>query len=97
MTDKELAEIRARCEAATKGPWVECRNGGGDDFLYSIDSEPTGLPIVKADCGVYPPEKEDADFIAHAREDIPKLLAEVERLRKQVAELDAECDDLAMR
>lgn len=30
----------------------------------------------------------DAEFIAHAREDIPKLLAEVERLRKELADIE---------
>jgi hypothetical protein len=28
----------------------------------------------------------DAEFIAHAREDVPALLAEVERLRRPTAE-----------
>jgi hypothetical protein len=30
----------------------------------------------------------DAAFIAHAREDIPALLAEVERLRRELADRD---------
>jgi hypothetical protein len=32
---------------------------------------------------------EDADFIAHAREDIPALLAETERLNKRLAKAEA--------
>ena len=31
----------------------------------------------------------DAEFIAHAREDVPALIAEVRRLRERIAELEA--------
>jgi hypothetical protein len=34
-------------------------------------------------------EHPDAEFIAHAREDVPALIAEVERLRRALAILDA--------
>lgn len=34
------------------------------------------------------PESSDANFIAHARQDIPDLLAEVRRLRERVKELE---------
>lgn len=35
----------------------------------------------------------DAEFVAHAREDVPVLLAEIRRLRAQVVELESwECD-----
>lgn len=73
MTQQRLAEIEARCEAATPGPWKPKR-----DFL-------------SWDC--------NAAFIAHARQDIPALLAEVERLgadrdawkrRAEAAEKDIE-------
>lgn len=75
MTDQQrIAEITARCEAATPGPWtventnlcraviggtVELLNWAGDKPFYS---------------------KDDFAFIAHAREDIPFLLAEIYRL-----------------
>lgn len=84
MTPAELAAIRERAEAATPGPWTERRNDDEDnDFLYSIDGA-DGQPIVKADCGVYPPDKEDATFIAAARSDVPALLDEVERLERDL-------------
>jgi hypothetical protein len=37
----------------------------------------------------------DADFIAHAREDIPALIAEIESLQAQLADLQAKYDKLA--
>lgn len=93
MTDEELAAIRARAEAATAGPWEWL----GDSDLHAVtvyeyepDEEarhdPTHLEyatekIIITDSGCYPPEGADAEFIAHAREDIPRLLAEIARLR----------------
>ena len=67
MTLARLAEIRARCEKATKGPWHR-----GPFYLTDIESR-TGRV---AECQLMTPQgAEDADFIAHAREDIPALLA----------------------
>jgi len=76
MTDR-LAEIRARLEAATPGPWkwevviaeqsVTEHTLKGPDVLcrYWYDRPPSG----------------DGELIAHAPEDIAWLLGEVERLR----------------
>lgn len=44
----------------------------------------------KPDGEFYELDHPDADFIAHARTDIPKLLDEVERLRKQLKRI-ADC------
>ena len=75
MTDR-LDEIRARAEAATPGPWREL------DAAYGMIVHDTGPDsaqiIVLADSRFGGP---DSTFIAHAREDIPYLLAEIERLR----------------
>jgi hypothetical protein len=43
-----------------------------DEFGYFVDDEHSGLPTYKAG---------QAAFIAHARSDVPALLAEVRRLR----------------
>lgn len=77
MNDR-IEEIKARCEVTTPGRWK-----WEADIL--LTSDPTHLvlkPYYDDDdytitiC-VMP---EDAEFIAHAREDIPFLLAEIERL-----------------
>ena len=90
-----LAEIKARCEAATPGPWVdrlrdfECLDG------YGLESHPTVETNGKTVCVLCEREfdddndEADAVFIAHARQDIPDLLAEVERLRKRAERLRA--------
>jgi hypothetical protein len=68
MTD--LAEIRARCEAATGGPWEV----GHKCEIYTRHYQVGPIGDFW--------EPADARFTAHAREDIPALLAEVERLRE---------------
>ncbi len=89
LTDKELAEIRARCEAATGGPWryvLEARDHmSGDSFIMTgpLGDRHGDLYITK---GNESGSSADYDFIANARQDVPRLLDEVERLRTMVAE-----------
>src|SRR5690625_1706277 len=81
LTVEELAEIKERAEKASEGPWdvdvpvdycANCENG------YEIVQSELFLAPIVAELNV----ADDAEFIAHAREDIPKLLAEIERLRE---------------
>lgn len=66
----DLEPIKARCEAATPGPWF-C--DGDMDSVWS-DAHPHGHVVTD-------PEGQDGPFIAHARTDVPALVAEVELLR----------------
>ncbi|PAD91668.1 hypothetical protein [Shouchella clausii] len=66
-TDEQLAAIRERCDKATEGPWKE----------YGCYVAQDGLIVAEAHLS----EAEDVEFIAHAREDIPMLLAEIEHLK----------------
>ena len=91
LTSEELQAIRARAERASKGRWNvnvsvdycdNCKNG-----YEIVQSELFLAPIVA--------ELNDADnavFIAHAREDVPKLVAEVERLREAIIEAIADIE-----
>ena len=85
MTDAELTAIQKRAEAATPGPWIAHPWEDDPECCAGIEAA-SGTEIVKTDCGIYPPEMPDAEFIAHAREDIPALVAEVRRLRAEAAE-----------
>lgn len=94
----DLEAIKARAEAATPGPWDSRRSEWADDpDLMTVDGEPAGDPwwvhhdgwIDADDTGLFMSEA-DAAFIAHARTDVPALVAEVERLRDVVAALEAE-------
>ena len=75
ISEKELAEIRKRAEAATPGPWkafVEDRDfQSGSSFIQTQGED---IELIGA-------TEEDYDFIANARQDIPKLLDEIERLK----------------
>jgi len=89
MTPERLAEIKARSEAATPGPW---RHGEADGTGKVAEPFHGGSITAGATCcivfghtihgapfGVL--EEVDAEFIAHARADVPALVAEIERLR----------------
>lgn len=91
MTHDELQAIKARAEAATPGPWTteSYGNDGRDDVEIQHVRGSNGRTVVTTDCNVYTTD-EDATFIAHARTDVPALVAEVERLQKVHADLEAE-------
>jgi len=103
LTDEELAAIKARAEAATVGPWyVQSTTAcflnihGGDRttdgrFLAQMGYDPPANDAYFDDGEPqYDGADRDADFIAHARTDVPALVAEVKRLRGEVAWRDAE-------
>ena len=65
-----LNEIEARANAATEGPWeADWRFTGWD--ISGNDYDDDGLPALIASDA----DGEDADFIAHARTDMPALVA----------------------
>ena len=81
----DLEAIKARAEAATKGPWgarelpqmvrganATLHSAHGTGEVWSVEFSPEIGSTVSIS---------DAEFIAHARTDIPALIAEVERLR----------------
>lgn len=93
-----LEEIKQRAEKATPGPWkakqvhsagaiaeMDCLDANDDwegaaywlEGPAWIDLEDEGLFF----------QEQDVKFIAHAREDIPFLIAQVEQLRRIIAEL----------
>lgn len=96
LTTDELKAIRERCEAATAGPWlVQRRYSNECEIVPRITCEPSAerkcgwiADMVGAPYLGYADTIANADFIAHARADVPRLLAEVERLRAKAAELD---------
>ncbi len=86
MTDDDLAAIEARLRAASTGPWqsfVEGRDHlGGDNFIRvgGLDDNEPDMYVMRDSS---PAAVADLDFIAHARQDVATLLAEVRRLRSQ--------------
>ena len=97
MTDEELAAIRARVDAASLGPWrvfqkwrLEVEDANGEQVAdigyigYDDGPDDETRRFMEA----------DSAFIAASRQDIPALLAEVERLRAENAALRKVIDDV---
>ena len=76
-----LTEIADRAASATPGPWEA---SGSTVWRSTGDGTPTdfsGVAVAYVPPLADPQEgRPDADFIAHAREDVPYLLGEVARL-----------------
>ena len=79
----DLEAIKARCDKATYGPWLvnaprvtyRIKNAAG---LFIMEGNQYGVHGGR-DCAA------DAEFIAHARMDVPNLVREVEALRAAAA------------
>jgi len=80
--DLELAEIKKRCDLATKSPWKSMIEGrdhvSGSNFIMTGTPEDRGDDIELTGATI-----EDQDFIAHARQDIPRLLEIINHLREK--------------
>jgi len=97
MDDKRIAEIRAREQAATPGPW-EARVTGYTKTGYA--GGPSYFCVLVPDGPVYNVlsdmlDKDDAAFIAHARQDVPDLLAALAAERERAAKLEQALDRIA--
>lgn len=103
MSEIDLDAIRARVDAATEGPWevagfgfVDPASGDGEDWI-DVRS-PLGIVtgcVFTGDDRTDDQTEADHGFIAHARTDVPALLAEVDRERERADRLEAMCDRLA--
>jgi hypothetical protein len=84
MTELDLDEIEARANAATPGPWEAYFTLHGDPMVVEQGQGPFGAVTLPStapdDYG-----KANAEFIAHAREDIPALVQRVRELEQTLA------------
>lgn len=83
MTDDEIAQIEARANAATAGPWCAVRHDKGPEEFWCIHSGEYRADEPEEDSTLRW-NRDDNVFIAHAREDLPKLIVEVRRLQKLI-------------
>lgn len=81
MDPKYLAEIKARERAATPGPWKV--------GISAMITDGNGHALFFGEGA-----KANAEFIAHARADIPALIAEVEHSHSEIAYKDEQITTL---
>jgi hypothetical protein len=129
VTDERLAEIEARANAATRGPWRagapdwRCRkpehgtmqHPGPPECVYQYAGWQAAVGVVSPDPGYAADDTRAAErpavagtwdyesggilapadvvFVAHARADVPELVAEVKRLREAVVLLRLRLDE----
>ena len=77
LSDQDLASMEERARSAVSGPWCSLVEGrdhlGGSSIIQTPSS----------DIEIWGASAADQDFIAHARDDIPRLLAEIRHLRSK--------------
>ncbi|MET4563352.1 hypothetical protein ABIA69_004549 [Lysinibacillus parviboronicapiens] len=78
MDQKQLNAIKKRVAKTSVGPWIVVE----EEFIQNVSSVIGAIHLSK-----------DAHFIAHARKDVPALIEEVERLKRENEGLviDREC------
>jgi len=92
MTNIDKAAITARADAATEGPWQCGQPKGLHPWEVCISADVPLVELAHGGQGIA-----DAEFIAHAREDVPALLATIAELERQRDEARAETEWLERR
>jgi hypothetical protein len=86
LSKEFIDSIKQRCEATTKGPWIASVEGcdhplGGETLIIR------GKDPREDDLYLFGGTVEDYDFVANAKQDIPLLLEEIERLQEEIKRL----------
>jgi predicted oxidoreductase len=95
LSDRELDAIERRAASASPGPWtsfIEGRDHLSGDTFIRIGGEHDDTPdmyVSISEAGQVSKNVPDSDldFIAHARQDVPRLVAEVRRLQGIISDL----------
>jgi hypothetical protein len=79
LSNEVHAEITARSAAASPGPWTPFLTAdggiGGENVMWMSDDD--DQPDLYLFLDSHPASTGDYEFIAHARDDIPRLLSEL--------------------
>lgn len=90
LTDQQHADIEARAEAATPGPWEEHTQYGPHFYAYLRGPYLRGVGTLNFGDGE--DAEADREFVLHARSDVPALLAELRRLKAELAKSAEDVD-----
>jgi hypothetical protein len=80
ITQKELSELKELLAKVSPGPWASYIEGrdhtSGESFIMTGPKSARGPDIY-----LHGASDADQDFIASARQEVPRLIAEIERLQ----------------
>jgi hypothetical protein len=95
MDEKRLLEIRTRAEAATGGPW-ELFNKTGVVEIFVHNTKSPVIPWTGFEASGFSHKKNvaNARFIAHARQDVPDLIAALRESERKLAEVREDSENL---
>lgn len=79
MNQEEIQEIKARAEKAGPAPWMRNGKTAAGWRIDNADPNRVGIAFILTPTAIVPTDA-DAEFIAEARQDVPRLVEEVERL-----------------
>ena len=74
--DDRISRIEESLRYVTSGPWISFVEGRDHDSGSGF------IKTVWRDIEIFGASSHDMDFIADARDNIPRLIAEIKRLRK---------------
>ena len=90
LTDAELKAIDARCKAATEGPWAwSGRKVDDEGYVYIPQGSHLAGTLIVLDDNYEECDK-DCEFIAHARTDVERLVADLQAMRAVIRDADLE-------
>lgn len=80
---KRLSEIRERAEAATEGPWIRTGHKNNPfhpdvEWTQVVERWPRETGHIAFADSISDRDKENTEFVAHARTDVPALLRALE-------------------
>lgn len=83
LYEEATGRVDVAAELAETGHGYRCRRGIAQLDTEPIDNDPTHRDWSEAEDNEQ--VRIDAEFIAHARDDVPALLTEIDRLRTELA------------
>lgn len=89
LTKEQRDAIRARVDAATKGPWLQAHHVDEPRALIAADRPAESLLALDRDGMAIMDKVADAAFIASARSDVPALLDDLDAAEREIETLRA--------
>lgn len=83
----ELDQIEGRAMAATSGPWQVLTEQGVDAAWVNAANSLDDLPIMLLDYRSENENRANAEFVAHARQDVPRLIAALRQTQERIHDL----------